>query len=81
MTHLIAGLIFVALGAWGIITWWADFGAVLRGMIPIMFVLAGLAGIGAGFRKTRHQGETEDDLSEAQDAGAIEYPEQNRMAG
>jgi hypothetical protein len=52
MIHLIMGLIFLVLGAWGIITWWYDFGLVLRGLFPLLLVLLGLAAVGAGFQKT-----------------------------
>ena len=52
MIHLITGVILLILGAWGIIGWWGDFGAFLRGLVPLLLVLVGLAAIGAAFRKT-----------------------------
>ncbi len=52
MIHLIAGVIFLVLGAWAIIGWWGDFGAFLRGLVPLLLVLVGLAAIGAALRKT-----------------------------
>ena len=65
MIHLIAGLIVLVLGAWGIIAWWVDFGAILRGLIPPLLVLVGLAAVGAGLQKTRGAAEPEDeDLDE-----------------
>ena len=60
MIHLIAGLVTIVLGAWGIIVWWCQFGEVLRGLIPILLVLVGLAAIGAGFRKAIGGAEGED---------------------
>ncbi len=51
MIHLIMGLVTICLGAWGIIVWWEHFAEVLRGLIPFLLVLVGLAAIGAGFRK------------------------------
>ncbi len=62
MIHLLVGLIALCLGAWGIISWWEFFGETLRGAVPIMLVLLGLAAIGAGFRKL--VGESEDDDAE-----------------
>jgi len=65
MIHLIAGLIVLVLGAWGIIAWWGDFGAVLRGLIPPLLVLIGLVAIGAGLGKTSGAAEPEhEDLDE-----------------
>ena len=64
MIHLIAGLIVLVLGAWGVIAWWDDFGAVLRGLFPAWLILVGLAAIGAGFQKTLRPAETEEDLQE-----------------
>jgi len=60
--HLILGLTTLVLGAWGIITWWGDFGMLLRGLIPILLVLTGLVAVGAGFRKTVR--ETEEEVEE-----------------
>jgi hypothetical protein len=60
MIHLLVGLVALCLGAWGIISWWSHFGECLRGFVPIMFVLLGLAAIGAGFRKLTEESEGED---------------------
>ena len=57
MIHLLVGLIALCLGAWGIISWWEFFGEMLRGLIPILLVLLGLAAIGAGFRKLMGESE------------------------
>lgn len=61
MIHLLVGLIALCLGAWGIISWWEFFGETLRGAVPIMLVLLGLAAIGAGFRKLVGEAEGEDE--------------------
>ena len=81
MRHLIMGIIFVVLGAWGIIAWWGDFGVFLRGLIPILLVLGGLAGIGAGVQKTKHQAGHEDEGSDESDPDALVYRERDRLAG
>ncbi|MHC4251925.1 MAG: hypothetical protein ACYS9X_22625 [Planctomycetota bacterium] len=57
MIHLLVGLVALCLGAWGIISWWNYFGECLRGFIPIMLVLLGLAAIGAGLRKLTGESE------------------------
>ena len=60
MTNLIIGLVCLALGAWGLVAWWEDFGQALRGVIPLLLVLLGLAAIGAGLsRKTCRPAEDE----------------------
>ena len=60
MIHLIVGLVTTCLGAWGIIVWWDHFAEVLRGLIPFLLVLVGLAAIGAGFRKAIGEVDNED---------------------
>lgn len=60
MIHLIGGLVTLVLGVWGIIVWWNHFGELLRGLIPLLLVLVGLAAIGAGFRKAIGEAENED---------------------
>jgi hypothetical protein len=47
---MVFGAIVLLLGAWGMIGWWPDFGGFLRGFIPLLLALVGLAAIGAGFR-------------------------------
>jgi hypothetical protein len=51
MANLIVGLICLALGAWGVTAWWDEFGEVLRGLIPVVFIVVGLAAIGAGVKR------------------------------
>ena len=80
MTHLIAGLVFLVLGAWGMIAWWEDFGEVLRGLIPILLVVVGLAAIGAGFQRTKDEAKFEDEEfedgdSEQPDPDTLVHPE------
>ncbi|TET32574.1 MAG: hypothetical protein E3J72_19450 [Planctomycetota bacterium] len=72
MIHLIAGIVTVVLGVWGIIAWWHDFGEVLRGLIPLLLVLGGLAAVGAGFQKTLR--ETENENVEKPGDGAPAHP-------
>jgi hypothetical protein len=48
MTNLIVGLVSLALGAWGAVAWWNDVGLMLRGLVPVLLIMFGLAGVGAG---------------------------------
>jgi len=48
MGHLIFGSIAVCVGLFGVFIWWDDFGLILRGLIPLTFLVVGLIGIGAG---------------------------------
>lgn len=76
MTNLIVGLICLALGAWGVTAWWDEFGAALRGLLPLAFLLVGLAAVGAGMkRKTTYdpQTGTDDQATASDDASADEY--------
>ena len=56
MPHIVVGLILVVLGAFGIITWWIDFGLVLRGLIPLLLLIGGLVAIGSGLVWEKPQG-------------------------
>lgn len=48
MGALIGGLIAVALGVWGIVSWFKDFIVVIKGSVPLMVALGGLLSIIAG---------------------------------
>lgn len=80
MTHPVAGLIALGLGAWGVVAWWGDFGAVLRGLTPLPFVLVGMAAIGAGLTKTRRAVEPEDEDRDDRNAGTASAPRRRNVA-
>ena len=76
MTNLIVGLICLCLGAWGVTAWWDEFGAVLRGLLPVVFLLVGLAAVGAGMKSkavTKRKIEDEDQATSSDDASADPY--------
>ena len=50
MNRLIAGLILLAIGLWGATTWWWFIWDVLKGLIVIVFFLAGLIMVGSGVK-------------------------------
>ena len=74
MKDLIVGLVLLVLGAWGMISWWDDFGEFLRGVIPLLFVLVGLAALGAGLRKTIQESGHEDEDSDEPSADITRAP-------
>ncbi len=57
MGNIIAGLISIALGIWGISVWWWSVAEFLRGVVPIVLVLGGLVALGAGIRIYREENE------------------------
>ena len=48
MVNVIAGLIAIILGIWGLKVWWWSFSELLRGLIPLVLVIGGLVAIAAG---------------------------------
>jgi hypothetical protein len=55
MKHIICGLISALLGIWGIIVWWYEFGAVMRGMVPFVLLAFGVIGIIAGLQTQQQE--------------------------
>ena len=65
MKHIICGLISALLGIWGIIIWWYEFGAVMRGIVPFALLAFGVIGIIAGLQTQQQEsGKGADDLTE-----------------
>ena len=42
MSNIIGGLIAIVLGIWGMLVWWGDFGAIMRGFVPFALIVLGL---------------------------------------
>ena len=61
MLHAVFGLVVIVLGIFGIISWWQDFGLVMRGLVPFLLIIGGLIAIGSGLSKER--------LEESEEAG------------
>ena len=53
MKHIIAGLVAIGLGIWGLVVWWTTFGMVMRGLAPFCLLALGLTSIVAGLRRLR----------------------------
>ena len=48
MINVIAGLIAIVLGVWGMKVWWWSFSELMRGLIPLLLIIGGLVAIAAG---------------------------------
>ncbi len=53
MGHIVFGMIALVAGLCGVFVWWEDFGGVLRGLMPLAFVVLGLVALGAGLAERR----------------------------
>jgi hypothetical protein len=42
MKHLVVGMLLVAGGLWGMFSWWATFGMVMRGVLPFFALTFGM---------------------------------------
>ena len=65
MLHVVVGLVLLVLGVFGIISWWADFGLVLRGLIPFLFLVGGLIAVGSGLIRDKLE-QSENDLNDTE---------------
>jgi len=45
MKHLAIGTVMIALGLWGLFTWWDLFGLVMRGVVPFALLVLGLLAV------------------------------------
>jgi hypothetical protein len=48
MTLVIGGAVSTILGLFGLIFWWSDFFAIIRGGVPIMMLLGGILAVYVG---------------------------------
>lgn len=67
MKHIISGLICGLLGIWGIIVWWYEFGAVMRGLMPLALLAFGVIGIIAGLQIQQQESGKENDSEKEAD--------------
>lgn len=59
MASIVFGLVAIALGLWGLSTWWWSVVEVLRGLVPLFLILLGPVALGAGITKMRENREVE----------------------
>ena len=45
MGHLIAGVLLITFGLWGMSVWWMAFGFIMRGLLPFVLIVVGLIAI------------------------------------
>ena len=50
---VLGGIISILLGVWGIVSWWYSFVDILKGSIPPILVLGGLAALFAGISEVK----------------------------
>ncbi|MBF0326867.1 MAG: hypothetical protein HQL38_05485 [Alphaproteobacteria bacterium] len=53
MPSVIAGLLALALGLWGLTAWWWSVTEFLRGAMPIALILFGVVALAAGVQAVR----------------------------
>ncbi len=53
MKMLLIGIVALIIGVIGLIGWWSDFLRILKGVIPIIFVLGGALAIYQGIEDTK----------------------------
>ncbi len=59
MASIVFGLVAIALGLWGLSTWWWSVTELLRGLVPLVLILLGPIALGAGITKLREDSEME----------------------
>ena len=50
---ILGGIISIFIGIWGITTWWGSFVSLLKGCVPPVLVLGGLAAFFAGVNEVK----------------------------
>ena len=45
MRHMVIGMSLIALGLWGISTWWEAFALAMRGFIPLITLVWGVLAV------------------------------------
>lgn len=50
---VLGGLVSIILGIWGIMTWWYSFVMLLKGSVPSILILGGLAALFAGISEVK----------------------------
>ena len=50
---VLGGIISIVIGIWGIMSWWWSFTELLKGCVPPVLVLGGLAALFAGLSEVK----------------------------
>ena len=54
---VLGGIISILIGVWGITSWWWSFTELLKGAVPPVLVLGGLAALFAGIGEIKDSGQ------------------------
>lgn len=74
--HLIIGAVLTSLGIWGLHTWWANFGLVMRALVPFALLVSGLIALFSSYYRM-----TESDDDEASEDAPESAAEASVEAG
>lgn len=72
MKHFILGIVMIVLGIWGMLTWWENFGRVMRGLMPFMLLAVGLVALLSSYYRFAEQ-------DRAHEEGAIDVDEEGGL--
>ena len=50
---VLGGLVSIIIGIWGLISWWYSFVILLKGSVPAILILGGLAALFAGISEVK----------------------------
>ncbi|MCX5687665.1 MAG: hypothetical protein NTV71_03355 [Candidatus Omnitrophica bacterium] len=55
---VIGGLVSIIIGIWGLVSWWYSFVILLKGSVPTILILGGLAALFAGISEVKDSMQT-----------------------
>lgn len=67
MKHLLVGTVLIALGVWGIVTWWASFGLVMRALVPFTLLVFGLVAVLSSYYRLSTAEDFDEDFLEEEE--------------
>ena len=62
---VLGGLVSIIVGIWGLISWWYSFVILLKGSVPPILVLGGLAALFAGISEIKDCGQAKKEEAKA----------------
>jgi hypothetical protein len=68
MRHLVIGMSLIALGLWGISTWWDAFAFAMRAFVPLIALVWGVLAVLSSYTRlgfvSKHKAPTDDLMAE-----------------
>jgi hypothetical protein len=55
MKHFVVGIVLIVLGIWGMLSWWENFGRVMRGLLPFFLLAMGLVALLSSYYRFAEQ--------------------------